>query len=886
MNIQNQKNGQRLLYTSDASESASSGPLPDLLVPVDVISYLTVASAWHVDIIPYTWLPSLGDIGQGQSGTIQQSIANLQTSFAFKTFDDLGVREAFNEATSEIQVLGNPSIREHPNIIELEGICWNILPGGEVRPVLVFEKTDLGSLFTFMETKRSDPVSIKTRLQLSTEIIQAVSKLHSCNIFHGDIKPANVLLFASASELFTAKITDFSFAVLDADGRSFTPYPGTTGWRDPDYNYRSQWSFNRAKGADIYSLGLLLQWLIFHGHPNTLELPSQSQDTNQREQTLSRLCQLVGQLELSNHLKGALKLLFLVCFNPDAEQRALRLNMQMLRKRDLNDEDLKKAIDWERFLPAGTVNDNSQAQLSPLHYPASLWPSNKQYQLNLFDIATSLYSAHFRVRASITEALHARIKGKQYPSATDIANLAVCFQLGFGTERSDTEYERLMSRLDHDIVKRTTEGLENFRANYKYQYYKDSKFRVAFKMGHLDAIDLAQVYSKSSDVENIEIWCRRELEDVKRALGETHHIACTLTSTLAALYYVRDNLKIAACLQESLLKTYLKKYGDSSRHTQSAKINLASSYREIGHYEKAETLYTEVLNARSKDLDKNHVDTLLVKSNLATMYLIRGLWDRAEQSLREVVQHSVTVLGNRHPHLVVVRGNFASALQNNGKLIEAEEELRAVLEISGKLYEQAHPSNLIKISNLMSVYNDGRLQNKAANEHLIRTEHAALDAGKSLGTCHGLTLKIYTNVAQAYIIRDRYHEALGILNEIICKSAGRMDESHPDMLTMKGTLFHILYKQEKWEEAEKLSLQLLGNMDEQKNPDYPVVLGNLAAVYARQMKFSMAVGEASRVYEMQIARCGKEHRLTSLAKDALSRYQAAAETETTAEALH
>lgn len=171
---------QRLVYQSDVSDSVSAEVFEKRPAIVDIISYLAIAVAWQVDIIPYTWLPNLGHIGRGQSGTIQQSIANLQTSFAFKTFDGLTVEAAFEEASSEIHILGNPTIREHPNIIHLEGICWNILPKGEILPVLVFEKTDLGNLSNFMELNSVDPPPITTRLRLSVDVIRAVCKLHLC----------------------------------------------------------------------------------------------------------------------------------------------------------------------------------------------------------------------------------------------------------------------------------------------------------------------------------------------------------------------------------------------------------------------------------------------------------------------------------------------------------------------------------------------------------------------------------------------------------------------------------------------------------------------------------------------------------------------------------
>jgi tetratricopeptide (TPR) repeat protein len=460
-----------------------------------------------------------------------------------------------------------------------------------------------------------------------------------------------------------------------------------------------------------------------------------------------------------------------------------------------------------------------------------------------------------------------------------MANLAICFGLGFGVERNGREYATLLLRLDPDVAARTANRLEEFKAKSNYQTHTSSKFRTALEMGHLDSLDLAQVYASSEDVEAIEAKCEKESVEVKHILGNTHHIACTLTATLASLYHIRDKLKSAASLQKSLLDLYRQKYGEVSRHTQSAKINLAVTYREIGQYSEAETLFSEVFANCSKDLGAYHIDTLLAQSDLATTYLTRGKWDQAEQSLYVVVQQSVTRLGVDHPHSIIMRGNLASALQNNGKLVEAEEEQKLTLESSRRLRGEAHIDTITCISNLMSIYNDLKLVDAKTDAHLIYTELAARNAANLFGSCHSFTHKVQGNVAQAYIDRDRYEDADTILRKNIAQSAEAKGENHPDTLTMLGTRIHILVHQEKWAEAEELSLELLASMNEQHNPDYPVVLGNLAVVYSNRRKFSMAVEAASKAHVMQLSQCGETHRLTLLAQDRLRRYQAVVASE-------
>jgi hypothetical protein len=185
---------------SDTSEYTKS-EAPEVSHParVDIVSFLAVASALSIDIIPYTWLAHLDSLGEGASSAIRQSIASLTTSFAFKPFKRRPLelsptQKAFEEATSEIQILGISRIREHPNIARLEGVCWSVSSEGDVLPVIVSEKTHLGSLSTFMQQNQTDVDvgSMHLRWNLATDIVDGLSELHSCRKF--DIYLASLAL--------------------------------------------------------------------------------------------------------------------------------------------------------------------------------------------------------------------------------------------------------------------------------------------------------------------------------------------------------------------------------------------------------------------------------------------------------------------------------------------------------------------------------------------------------------------------------------------------------------------------------------------------------------------------------------------------------------------
>jgi hypothetical protein len=157
---------------------------PDL--HYDFISFLGVAQRLGIDFHPITWQPALDKVGEGGTADIRQALINLQMSFAFKRLK--WPRQARSDESRsllalicEVSVLGHPLIRNHPNIIKLEGICWDISPGDEkVWPVLVFEKTQNGDLDRFMNSDAGKSLCLEERLKLCTDVATAVKDMHLC----------------------------------------------------------------------------------------------------------------------------------------------------------------------------------------------------------------------------------------------------------------------------------------------------------------------------------------------------------------------------------------------------------------------------------------------------------------------------------------------------------------------------------------------------------------------------------------------------------------------------------------------------------------------------------------------------------------------------------
>ena len=108
---------------------------------------------------------------------ISQSTFMAKKPLAFKRFHDSD--GGFLPMMSEVLILSQPPIQNHPNIVDLEGICWEIKPGTEKAvPVLIFEKASW-DLQQFMNVREGMDIVFEDRLKICADIGGAIVALHA-----------------------------------------------------------------------------------------------------------------------------------------------------------------------------------------------------------------------------------------------------------------------------------------------------------------------------------------------------------------------------------------------------------------------------------------------------------------------------------------------------------------------------------------------------------------------------------------------------------------------------------------------------------------------------------------------------------------------------------
>jgi len=131
---------------------------------------------------------------------------------------------------------------------------------GEFIPVpyLVFERAE-GDLRSHSCMTIFD---LRVRLGLFKECVKGVNQLHAAQIVHQDIKPSNVLVFASS----VGKLADLGRATIPGDDvpNSYDEHAGDPGYEPIEllyHYYSSDWATRRF-AADMFMLGDLLCFLI------------------------------------------------------------------------------------------------------------------------------------------------------------------------------------------------------------------------------------------------------------------------------------------------------------------------------------------------------------------------------------------------------------------------------------------------------------------------------------------------------------------------------------------------------------------------------------------------------------------------------------------------
>jgi serine/threonine protein kinase len=149
---------------------------------------------------------------------------------------------------NEIKALTHAGLQDHPNIVTL--LSWAF---GEEwdRPFILVLELAHEDLARALE-RENDPPPNPMKVKFCSNIANGLEAIHEARFVHGDLKPANVLIFREETG-FVAKLADFGYSAdegTDAVG-------GTHGWEPPE--------IIPSRLGDCFSYGLLVWSVLFLG---------------------------------------------------------------------------------------------------------------------------------------------------------------------------------------------------------------------------------------------------------------------------------------------------------------------------------------------------------------------------------------------------------------------------------------------------------------------------------------------------------------------------------------------------------------------------------------------------------------------------------------------
>ena len=143
------------------------------------LALLTVTQALGIEILPIDWEQGLPPFAHGGQSSINQALVKADYSLAFKCIRNVKEANNLDKVIEEISVLGQPMFRNRRDIIQLEGVSWDVAPDGKVWPVLVFEKSEIGDLWAFTQSKAGKALSLLERIGICKAMAAALQFMHS-----------------------------------------------------------------------------------------------------------------------------------------------------------------------------------------------------------------------------------------------------------------------------------------------------------------------------------------------------------------------------------------------------------------------------------------------------------------------------------------------------------------------------------------------------------------------------------------------------------------------------------------------------------------------------------------------------------------------------------
>ncbi|XBI86309.1 hypothetical protein VPH35_094291 [Triticum aestivum] len=199
-------------------------------------------------------------LGRGGGGVVYKGVLENGEEIALKKLNQIGLddKEFTNEFNNIIRV-------HHQNIVQFVGYCYHeerrcteyngqYVFALEAEGILCFEYLHGGDLERHLSEEQPCRLDWHTCYKIIKGVCAGLNYLHSGNIYHLDLKPANILL----DNNMMPKIGDFGISRIFPSTKTITPTTrtliGTVGFMPPEYIDKQEIS----PKFDVFSVGVII----------------------------------------------------------------------------------------------------------------------------------------------------------------------------------------------------------------------------------------------------------------------------------------------------------------------------------------------------------------------------------------------------------------------------------------------------------------------------------------------------------------------------------------------------------------------------------------------------------------------------------------------------
>ena len=210
----------------------------------------------------------------------------------------------------------------------------------------------------------------------------------------------------------------------------------------------------------------------------------------------------------------------------------------------------------------------------------------------------------------------------------------------------------------------------------------------------------------------------------------------------------------------------------------SVRLTLGSTYRSLGHYDKAAGHITRAIDLRRAGLGEEHADTLSAMNELAWLNKEAGRLDDAEQLYLKTLagyRHSV---GDNDPRTLDLTENLANLYLDQARYHEAQPLYDKVIELSEHAAGSEKRDTIKSLNNLAALYANQGKHEKAAAIYEMTLEWNR----RKIGERHPDTLKIMSNLGSVYALLRRFDDAKPLFVQSLEIRQRVLGEDHPETL--------------------------------------------------------------------------------------------------------